>query len=210
MRKQGKTSSFMGSAAMAALALAAFGSALLLRKEHHVSEFNPDMTIEGDYRVVDGEVREAENPMVKRAAAAAMLTGMTASVIGIFGPNRFLNMLLGFGSWLAGLLKKGASEAASASAKAAKSTVKAAAKVAKRPGQWLLIVGGLTLFVFTGISVLDIQWQAGLVAGAGATAAAFYGFDKTGEMLGSVANSCSDAWGRFRSTFTRKPAAQAI
>ncbi len=114
-----------------------------------------------------------------RWIAAATVSGLIGSLLAVFGANRILQFVANLGSWFG----KGAKSAADASFKTAKAAAGAATKAGthalRKSGRWLLIATSLTIFVFTGIAVLDLEWPAGLLTGAGITGAAAYGFNRT-------------------------------
>lgn len=101
------------------------------------------------------------------AALIASLGGLAA----LFGPKAVL---------------RGAKTAARAGVKAASATAKVAVHVAKDPigsaktvvkaakgaGRWGLLAAGVAVFGLLGVSVLDIEWLAGLVVGAAAVVTA--------------------------------------
>lgn len=101
------------------------------------------------------------------AAAGLAAGGLVSALIALVGPNRFLNWIAAVGTG-----------AAKAAGKAARTAGTAVAKTVKAPGRLLLLIGGLSLFALTGIALFDVQWQAGLAAGAALTAACGYGWHK--------------------------------
>lgn len=205
----------LSGAALAVLA-AALAGGFFNRTDSAVAAGAPvPVTIDGVYTVlsepspeVATEAATAVDPYVmpapmRQAAAGFALSGLLAGVIGLFGPNRLFNLLLRYGKRLARISARAAKHPVRAAGKAAQATVRATAKVTSRvlrkPGQFLLVVAGLTLFTFTGISVLDVQWQAGLLAGAGLAGAAFYGLRKTGQAMTGLNQKWSGLtkkWGR--------------
>ncbi|MCI5048427.1 MAG: hypothetical protein MRY59_13080 [Aquisalinus sp.] len=126
-----------------------------------------------------------------RWLAATALSGLIASAFALFGANRLLQFLASAGSWLG----NGTTKAASATWSATKSTTaamgRAGVKIAQKPMRVLFLVGGLTLFAFTGIAWFDVEWQVGLLTGAGITGAATYGFDKTGKFFKNLKHKAS-------------------
>lgn len=205
-KKSARKGSFKGGA-LSGAALAVLAAALaggFLNRSSASGSATDDsaapFTIDGTYRVVTetGEPaaetsKGALDPHVmpepmRRVAAGAALSGLLASMIALFGPNRILNMLASLGKKIARISMKAAEQPIRAAGVAARATSQAAAKVFRKPGQMLLIFAGLTIFTFTGISVMDIQWQAGLVAGAGVAGAAMYGWRKTGKAFSSLGN----------------------
>ena len=209
MQKSGnaKNKSFrngaMGGAALAVLA-AMMAGGIFSRSEAGGENAGP-MTIDGTYRVVTtpdaGEPaaetsKGALDPHVmsepaRRAAAGLALSGLLSGMIGLFGPNRLLNLLVAFGKRLGRMTAKVAEKPVQAAVTVAKATTKATARLFRKPGQLLLIFAGLTIFTFTGISLMDVEWQAGLIAGAGIAGATMYGVKKTGEAFGDLANKIS-------------------
>lgn len=118
-------------------------------------------------------------PQGQRYLAWAAVAGILSSLVALVGANRILQWVAAAGAWLG----RASSKAAESSVKAAKSAVKATAKVVGKPGRWLLTVAGLAVFALTGVAFLDIQWEVGLVAGAGIGAAAVWGWRKSGEAV---------------------------
>ncbi|MCI5043104.1 MAG: hypothetical protein MRY72_00280 [Aquisalinus sp.] len=122
-----------------------------------------------------------------RWLAATALSGLIASAFALFGANRLLQFIASAGRWLG----QGTTKAASATWSATKSTTaamgRAGVKIARKPMRVLFLVGGLTLFAFTGIAWFDVEWQVGLLTGAGITGAATYGLDKTGKFFKNLA-----------------------
>lgn len=130
-------------------------------------------------------------PDAQRYAAWAALAGLISSAVALIGANRLLNWLAGAGT----ALGKAGAAAAKAPVKAAKAAAKATTKVLKKPGRWLITIVSLTVFALTGVAFLDVQWEAGMLAGAGLSAAAIWGWNKSG-----------DAVGRALAPLRRKPA----
>ena len=121
-------------------------------------------------------------PDAQRFAAWAALAGLISSAVALIGANRLLNWLAGAGA----ALGKAGAAAAKAPVKAAKAAAKATSKVLKKPGRWLITVVSLTVFALTGVAFLDVQWEAGMLAGAGLSAAAIWGWNKSGDAVGKA------------------------
>ncbi|GGD17719.1 hypothetical protein [Aquisalinus flavus] len=119
-------------------------------------------------------------PDARRYAAWAALAGLISSAVALIGANRLLNWLAGAGT----ALGKAGAAAAKAPVKAARAAAKATSKILKKPGRWLITVVSLTVFALTGVAFLDIQWEAGMLAGAGLSAAAIWGWTKSGDAIG--------------------------
>ena len=127
---------------------------------------------------------------LRQNAALAAIAGLVSSLVALFGANKLLQMLAGVGRSVGTATAKAAEVPVRAAKKAAGATAKATAKATghmlKGPGRWLMTVVGLTVFALTGIAFLDVQWEAGLLAGAGISAAAIWGWNKTGRALSRV------------------------
>ncbi|NHK28500.1 hypothetical protein FF098_011335 [Parvularcula flava] len=121
-------------------------------------------------------------PDAQRYAAWAALAGLISSAVALIGANRLLNWLAGAGT----ALGKAGAAAAKAPVKAAKAAAKVTSKVLKKPGRWLITVVSLAVFALTGVAFLDVQWEAGMLAGAGLSAAAMWGWNKSGDAVGKV------------------------
>lgn len=119
-------------------------------------------------------------PDARRYAAWAALAGLISSAVALIGANRLLTWLAGAGT----ALGKAGAAAAKAPVKAAKAAAKATSRVLKKPGRWLITVFSLAVFALTGVAFLDVQWEAGMLAGAGLSAAAIWGWNKSGDAIG--------------------------
>ncbi|MGV6801012.1 MAG: hypothetical protein ACWA5L_03735 [bacterium] len=181
----GKKTIFLTSTAIAALALAAFGSVFAQTLRRSDDSSNPKdhkgPVIEGTYQVIDDDVETQVPPSPlatqsgRRIAAGVAVTGLLSSLIALFGPNKILHYIVALG--------RKTRKAAAHTARGAKSAAIKVADTIKSPGRALILIAGLSIFALTGVALLDIQWKAGLVVGASMAAVAGYGFHKSGKAL---------------------------
>ncbi len=109
----------------------------------------------------------------QRAALIAVALGALGWLVKLLGPKRVLRAV-----------EKTAEATVKVSAAAAKTAIRAV----RSPLRYLAWVAGLTLFALTGVSLFDIEWIGGLIAGASLAGLAAFG---------SM---------RLRSAFTLRPA----
>ena len=114
---------------------------------------------------IPAETEAAAPAASKRVFWLAALVASLGGLAALLGPKAVL---------------RGAKTVATAGVKAASATAKVAVKVAKDPvgsaktvvkaargaGRWGLIAAGVAVFGLFGISILDIEWLAGLAVGA--------------------------------------------
>ncbi len=93
-----------------------------------------------------------------------------AALIKIVGANRVMNIVADAGPTLA--------RAAEAIVSAPKMAAKALGSAVTSPIKFLMIVGGLAMIGFTGISIFDLHWGAGIATGIGMTAVTWLGTSK--------------------------------
>lgn len=121
-----------------------------------------------------------------RWLAAFAVSGLLAGFVRLVGMNQILQWVAVLSERLGRSAKTAAKATGKAAGKAAKSVASAGASVAKKPIRLMLIIGGLTLFAFTGISLLDIEWQAGLAVGATGAAVLSYGYKRASRACRNV------------------------
>jgi len=113
-----------------------------------------------------GTEKKSSNKWLIGGAMALILAALTK----LIGANRVLNMAAQAGP----TLRKAGEAIASAPAAAAN----AIGSAVTQPFKFLILVGGLALVGFTGISIFDLHWSAGLATGAGLTALTWVGSSK--------------------------------
>ena len=119
-------------------------------------------------------------------AAASARTWLGAGIIGtviaglvaILGLQRIGEMMGSTGK----AIQDGAVRTANFAGKAARGAIGAGGRLLRKPLRFLLILVGGGIFLLTGISVMDIEWQAGLVAGLGLAGSLWYGARKLGRV----------------------------
>ena len=174
--------------AMAALATALAGGATAQADDVSAGQI-PSVQYEYSSSLVAGSPDQSDPATSvvvdtgSRWLAVTALSGLLASAFTLFGANRLLQFFASAGNWLGSSTKKAASASWSATKATASAAGRVGARVSRKPMRVLFLVGGLTLFALTGIAWFDIEWQAGLLTGAGAASAAAYGFDRTGKFV---------------------------
>jgi len=93
-----------------------------------------------------------------------------AAIGKLVGANRLMNLFANAGP----VVKKAAETIANAPAAAAKKV----GSVMMSPVKFLMLVGGIAMIGFTGISVLDLHWSAGIVTGIGMSMMVWVGAQK--------------------------------
>lgn len=88
----------------------------------------------------------------QRAALIAVALGALGWLVKLLGPKKVLRAV---------------EQTAQATVKASAAAAKSAARAVRSPLRYLAWVAGLTLFAMTGVSLFDIEWIGGLIAGAG-------------------------------------------
>ncbi len=113
-------------------------------------------------------------PAHKKWALSLALGAVLSGLAGLIGFNGLLNSLARSGQAAA----KAAIAVAKAPARAAKTAAVAVAKTVKKPGQYLLGASLVTVCLVATVALLDIQWKAGLLVGAGAAVAGMLGWSR--------------------------------
>lgn len=98
-----------------------------------------------------------------RAALIAVALGALGWLVKLLGPKKVLRAV---------------EQTAQATVKASAAVAKSAARVVRSPLRYLAWVAGLIVFAMTGVSLFDIEWIGGLIAGAGLAGLAAIGTAK--------------------------------
>jgi len=104
----------------------------------------------------------------QRAALIAVALGALGWLVKLLGPKKVLRAV---------------EKTAQATVKASAAAAKSAARVVRSPLRYLAWVAGLTLFALTGVSLFDIEWIGGLIAGASLAGLAAFGSAKVRSTL---------------------------
>lgn len=115
----------------------------------------------------DAESRAADTAVRGWLAGGAVAAAL-AGLIRLFGWSR-----------IAAALGKAGSAVAAAPAAA----VRYAGEAIKSPLRSLLIIGGLSLFVLTGVGFYDVEWIAGVATGAALVVAGVVGVRRFGQLF---------------------------
>lgn len=99
----------------------------------------------------------------QRAALIAVALGALGWLVKLLGPKKVLRAV---------------EQTAQATVKASAAAAKSAARAVRSPLRFLAWVAGLTLFAMTGVSLFDIEWIGGLIAGASLAGLAAFGSAK--------------------------------
>ena len=113
-------------------------------------------------------------PAHKKWAISLALGAILSGLAGLIGFNGLLNSLARGGKAAA----KAAVTVAKVPAKAAKTAAVAVAKTMKKPGQYVLGASLITVCLVATVALLDIQWKAGLLVGAGTAVAGRLGWSR--------------------------------
>lgn len=129
---------------------------------------------------------KASNPWLIGGAMALIF----GALIKLVGPNRVMNMAAQAGPAV--------HKTAEAIAKAPKAAAKAVGSALTTPFRFLLLVGGLAMIGFTGISIFDLQWGAGIATGIGMTAVTWIGSSRFSKTLKRQRVKVQNAWDQHR------------
>lgn len=174
------------SAMMATISVCSGAAAVGVAHADTLPELTPlevDATYPADELRLEPELESAKPASIPRWALWVGATAALAALVKLIGANGALNMVARAGPVVA---------------KAVEVVVKAPLKAAKAMGEafmspvkFMLLLGGLALFAFTGVGLFDLQWAGGLATGMGLTALAWYGAVKTRRAF-----SFKSAWGK--------------
>ena len=130
-------------------------------------------------------------PEMRQLAAKGAALGLLSAMVAALGPNRVLQMLADMALWVLRMARFVLSHPVKAAGRAARVVGRVAKDSLKGPGRWLLIVGGLGLFAFTGIALFDHQWSIGILVGLSLGYFAAAGVAKMGKASARL-------WQKFR------------
>jgi len=119
--------------------------------------------------------------------AMALIFG---ALVKLVGPNRVMNIAAEAGPAL--------QKTAESIAKAPKAAAKAVGSALASSMKLMVLIGGLAMIGFTGISVFDLQWSAGIATGIGMTALTWVGSSRFSKTLKRQTVKVRNVWGGDR------------
>lgn len=164
-----------------------------------VADKAPIESVLDDVRpVTNGSVPEvalaqkSPNPWLIGGAMALIL----AALVKLVGANRVMNIAAEAGPAIR--------KTAETIANAPKAAAKAVGSAMTSPLRFLALVGGLAMLGFTGISIFDLEWTAGIATGIGMTAVTWVGAHKLSRKL-----SPQRLWAKAKSTQAKSTQARS-
>ncbi|MEL6111901.1 MAG: hypothetical protein AAFR20_03765 [Pseudomonadota bacterium] len=117
---------------------------------------------------VDAEAPRKTSPWLIGAGMALIL----GALVKLIGANRVMNLAAEAGPAL--------QKTAETLAEAPKAAARAMGAAMTTPLRYLMLIGGLAMIGFTGISFFDLEWGAGILTGIGMTAVTWAGTARFG------------------------------
>ncbi len=142
-------------------------------------------TIMPVYETLNSEALNAHDSSITKATSAEavsqkgpngwLIGGAVALILGalykLVGANRMMNIVANAGP----AVRRSVEFTREKIAEAPKMAAKAAASALSSPARMLILIGGLAMIGFTGVSVFDLHWSAGIMTGIGMTAMTWVG-----------------------------------
>lgn len=117
------------------------------------------------------ETSQKKNPWLIGAGMALIL----GALVKLIGANRVMNLAAEAGPAL--------QKTAETLAEAPKAAARAVGAAMTTPLRYVMLIGGLAMIGFTGISFFDLEWGAGILTGIGMTAVTWAGSARLGKVF---------------------------